>query len=115
MLALIGLALGVSNRKDGKLGGFVLGIGVVFVYYILLYSRALARSAGRIPPSFGAVARQHRARRGRHRAGALARRLGRSADPHQLPTFRRRPGRRRRSAAAGAPTAAAPGAWSSSS
>jgi LPS export ABC transporter permease LptF/LPS export ABC transporter permease LptG len=42
VLALIGLALGVSNRKDGKLASFVLGFGVIFVYYVLLYfSRAL--------------------------------------------------------------------------
>ena len=38
VLALIGVALGASNRKDGKLASFALGIGVVFVYYILLYS-----------------------------------------------------------------------------
>ena len=43
VLALIGLALGVSNRKDGKLASFVLGFAVIFVYYILLYfSRALS-------------------------------------------------------------------------
>jgi LPS export ABC transporter permease LptG len=42
VLALIGLALGVSNRKDGKLASFVLGFVVIFVYYVLLYfSRAL--------------------------------------------------------------------------
>jgi LPS export ABC transporter permease LptG/LPS export ABC transporter permease LptF len=43
VLALIGLALGVSNRKDGKLASFVLGFVVIFIYYILLYfSRALS-------------------------------------------------------------------------
>jgi LPS export ABC transporter permease LptG/LPS export ABC transporter permease LptF len=48
---LIGLALGVSNRKDGKLAGFVFGVGVIFVYYIFFYtSRGLAMG-GRIPPS----------------------------------------------------------------
>jgi len=47
---LIGLALGVSNRKDGKLAGFVFGIGVIFVYYIFFYtSRGLALG-GRIAP-----------------------------------------------------------------
>ena len=53
MLALIGVALGASNRKDGKLAGFALGTGVVFVYYIILYS---ARAGGvrrdACPPSF---------------------------------------------------------------
>ena len=47
MLALIGLALGVSNRKDGKLASFVLGFGVIFVYYVLLWtSRAWPSAAG---------------------------------------------------------------------
>ena len=31
--ALIGLALGVTNRKDGKLASFALGIGVIFAYF----------------------------------------------------------------------------------
>lgn len=54
VFALIGLALGVSNRKDGKLAGFVLGIGVIFVYYVLYYAfRGLAMS-GRISPSAAA-------------------------------------------------------------
>src|SRR5476649_1220574 len=38
VLALIGVALGASNSKDGKLASFALGSGVVFVYYVLLYS-----------------------------------------------------------------------------
>ena len=50
MLALIGLALGVSNRKEGKLASFALGIGVVFAYYVLLYSSRAAAFAGRLPP-----------------------------------------------------------------
>jgi LPS export ABC transporter permease LptG/LPS export ABC transporter permease LptF len=51
VLALIGLALGVSNRKDGKLASFVLGFAVIFVYYVLLYfSRALS-FGGWISPS----------------------------------------------------------------
>jgi LPS export ABC transporter permease LptG len=51
VLAMIGLALGVTNRKEGKLAGFVLGIGVLFVYYVLLFaSRGLALG-GRLSPS----------------------------------------------------------------
>jgi LPS export ABC transporter permease LptF/LPS export ABC transporter permease LptG len=37
IFGLIGLALGVSNRRDGKLASFVLGIGVIFSYYVLLW------------------------------------------------------------------------------
>jgi LPS export ABC transporter permease LptG len=52
VLGLIGLALGVSNRKDGKLASFALGTGVVFAYYVLLYSSRAAALAGRLPPGF---------------------------------------------------------------
>jgi LPS export ABC transporter permease LptG/LPS export ABC transporter permease LptF len=37
VFALIGLALGATNRRDGKLASFVIGVAIVFVYYILLY------------------------------------------------------------------------------
>jgi LPS export ABC transporter permease LptF/LPS export ABC transporter permease LptG len=50
VLALIGLALGASNRKDGKLASFAFGTGVVFVYYVLLYSSRAAALGGRLPP-----------------------------------------------------------------
>ena len=37
VFGLIGLALGVSNRRSGKLASFVVGIGVIFAYYVLLW------------------------------------------------------------------------------
>jgi LPS export ABC transporter permease LptF/LPS export ABC transporter permease LptG len=52
VLALIGLALGVTNRKEGKLAGFVLGIGVLFVYYVLLYAARGLAMGGRMSPAF---------------------------------------------------------------
>src|SRR5690606_23380895 len=33
VFALAGVALGLHTRKEGRLGGFALGIGVIFVYY----------------------------------------------------------------------------------
>ncbi len=49
VFALMGLALGVSNRREGKLASFVLGIAVIFVYYAVMWpSQALAK-AGKIP------------------------------------------------------------------
>jgi LPS export ABC transporter permease LptG/LPS export ABC transporter permease LptF len=46
VFAIIGLALGVTSRKDGKLASFALGIGVIFAYYIIMYSsRAMAKAA----------------------------------------------------------------------
>jgi LPS export ABC transporter permease LptG/LPS export ABC transporter permease LptF len=37
IFGLIGLALGATNRRDGKLASFVVGVAIVFVYYILLW------------------------------------------------------------------------------
>ena len=52
VLALIGVALGVSNRKDGKLAGFVVGIGVIFVYYMLLWTARAGAISGKLWPTF---------------------------------------------------------------
>jgi LPS export ABC transporter permease LptG/LPS export ABC transporter permease LptF len=46
---LVALGMGVSHRRDGRLAAFVLGIGVVFVYWTLMYiSEAIAK--GRLLP-----------------------------------------------------------------
>jgi LPS export ABC transporter permease LptG len=37
VFGLLGLALGVSHRRDGKLASFVLGILVIFVYYVIMW------------------------------------------------------------------------------
>jgi LPS export ABC transporter permease LptG/LPS export ABC transporter permease LptF len=37
VFGLIGLALGATNRRDGKLASFVIGVVIVFIYYILLW------------------------------------------------------------------------------
>jgi LPS export ABC transporter permease LptG/LPS export ABC transporter permease LptF len=54
VLALIGVGLGVSNRRDGKLAGFVVGIGVIFLYYVLLWMSRAGAIGGRIDPGFAA-------------------------------------------------------------
>lgn len=38
VFAVLGLALGASNRKDGKLAAFVLGIAVIFAYYVIMFT-----------------------------------------------------------------------------
>ncbi|MGQ0736421.1 MAG: LPS export ABC transporter permease LptG [Acidobacteriota bacterium] len=46
VFAILGVALGVSNRRDGKLASFVLGIGVIFAYYVIMFSsEAMAKGA----------------------------------------------------------------------
>jgi lipopolysaccharide export system permease protein len=54
VLALIGVGLGVSNRKDGKLAGFVIGIGVIFLYYVLLWTSRAGAISGVLIPGFAA-------------------------------------------------------------
>lgn len=37
VFAVIGLSLGLTVARDGKLAGFVVGIAVIFAYYVFLY------------------------------------------------------------------------------
>ena len=54
VLALVGIPLGLSSKKSGKSGGFVLTILLVFAYYVIsLIGVSLARQ-GRVPPWLGA-------------------------------------------------------------
>ena len=44
VFVLLGTAFGVSNRTDGRLASFALGIAFIFAYYVLMYqSEALAK------------------------------------------------------------------------
>jgi LPS export ABC transporter permease LptF/LPS export ABC transporter permease LptG len=54
VLALVGIPLGISSKKSGKSGGFVLTILLVFVYYVIsLVGVSLARQ-GHVAPWLGA-------------------------------------------------------------
>lgn len=54
VLALVGIPLGISSKKSGKSGGFVLTILLVFVYYVIsLVGVSMARQ-GRASPWLGA-------------------------------------------------------------
>ena len=48
--------MGVSNRRDGRLASFVLGIAVVFVYWVLMYMSEAIAKAGLLPYWFAWVA-----------------------------------------------------------
>ena len=37
VFAFIGLALGLTVARDGKLGGFVIGVVVIFAYYVVMF------------------------------------------------------------------------------
>ncbi|HEY2908505.1 MAG TPA: LptF/LptG family permease [Vicinamibacterales bacterium] len=49
VLGLLALALGVSNRKDGRLASFAIGFGIIFVYYILLWTSRAGALSGHLP------------------------------------------------------------------
>jgi LPS export ABC transporter permease LptG/LPS export ABC transporter permease LptF len=53
---LVALGMGVSNRRDGRLASFVLGICVVFVYWTLMYTAESIAKAGWFPYWFVWVA-----------------------------------------------------------
>jgi LPS export ABC transporter permease LptF/LPS export ABC transporter permease LptG len=101
VLAMVGIPLGLSSKKSGKSGGFVLTIALVFVYYFVsLLGVSLARQ-GKVGPMFGAwlanlvffVAGAILLRQAERRPIALsAFRFWGKRDPHrangQVPTFR---------------------------
>ncbi len=101
VLAMVGIPLGLSSKKSGKSGGFVLTIALVFVYYFVsLLGVSLARQ-GKVGPMFGAwlanivffIAGAILLRQAERRPISLsAFRLWGKRDPHrangQVPTFR---------------------------
>jgi len=50
VLGLFGLALGASHRRDGTLSSFVIGIVVIFAYYVLLENSSNLAKGGFVPP-----------------------------------------------------------------
>jgi LPS export ABC transporter permease LptG/LPS export ABC transporter permease LptF len=97
VFALIALALGLRVSRDGKLGGFVVGIGVIFAYYIAMFLAESLAKGHRIPAEyarwvpnlllgpFGIVALIWRAR---HAEGRLP--FGLRLPQLRLPAFARR-------------------------
>ena len=46
VFVLIGIGLGVTSRKDGRLASFALGLTVIFTYYVIMYgAEAMAKGA----------------------------------------------------------------------
>ncbi len=54
VLAMVGIPLGLSSKKSGKSGGFVLTIVLVFVYYFISLIGVSLAKQGRVGPAFGA-------------------------------------------------------------
>jgi LPS export ABC transporter permease LptF/LPS export ABC transporter permease LptG len=56
VFSLVALGLGVSHRRDGKMASLVLGVGVVFVYYLLMYGAQGVAKAEVLPGWFAWLA-----------------------------------------------------------
>jgi len=54
VFGLIGIALGATNRRDGALGSFVLGLVVIFAYYIPMYLGPSLAKGKLVAPWFAA-------------------------------------------------------------
>ncbi len=54
VLAMVGIPLGLSSKRSGKSGGFVLTIVLVFVYYFISLLGVSLAKQGRVGPAFGA-------------------------------------------------------------
>jgi LPS export ABC transporter permease LptF/LPS export ABC transporter permease LptG len=54
VFGLLAVGLGVTNRKDGKLASFVLGLAVIFAYYVIMFG-AEAMAKGALIPAWSAM------------------------------------------------------------
>jgi LPS export ABC transporter permease LptF/LPS export ABC transporter permease LptG len=54
VLAMVGIPLGLSSKKSGKSGGFVITIVLVFLYYFVSLIGVSLAKQGRVGPMFGA-------------------------------------------------------------
>jgi len=54
VFGLLGIALGATNRRDGALGSFVLGLVVIFAYYIPMYLGPSLAKGRLVAPWFAA-------------------------------------------------------------
>jgi LPS export ABC transporter permease LptF/LPS export ABC transporter permease LptG len=54
VLAMVGIPLGLSSKKSGKSGGFVLTIILVFLYYFISLVGVSLAKQGRVTPAVGA-------------------------------------------------------------
>ncbi len=50
---IVGLPLGITNRRGGKSSGFSLSIGIILIYYVMLNNGEALAAAGKIGPAVG--------------------------------------------------------------
>jgi LPS export ABC transporter permease LptG len=50
---VLGLPLGITNRRGGKSSGFSLSIAIILFYYVLIINAEHLAASGKIPPAIG--------------------------------------------------------------
>ena len=55
-LGFLGMSLGISTRKGGKTSGFVISLGIIFVYYVLMTAGRNLIIKGAVTPFWGSWA-----------------------------------------------------------
>jgi LPS export ABC transporter permease LptG/LPS export ABC transporter permease LptF len=50
---VLGLPLGITNRRGGKSSGFSLSIGIIVFYYVMINNGEQLAGSGRVPPAVG--------------------------------------------------------------
>jgi LPS export ABC transporter permease LptG/LPS export ABC transporter permease LptF len=53
VFGILGLPLGITNRRGGKSSGFSLSIGIVLIYYVMITNGEQLAAAGKISPAIG--------------------------------------------------------------
>ncbi|HUP46729.1 MAG TPA: LptF/LptG family permease, partial [Thermoanaerobaculia bacterium] len=53
VFGILGLPLGITNRRGGKSSGFSLSIGIILFYYIMINNGEHLAANGRVPPAVG--------------------------------------------------------------
>ena len=53
VFGILGLPLGITNRRGGKSSGFSLSIGIILFYYVMINNGEHLAASGRVPPVVG--------------------------------------------------------------
>src|SRR5438128_11913574 len=53
VFGILGLPLGITNRRGGKSSGFSLSIGIILFYYILINNGEAMAQSGKVSPAIG--------------------------------------------------------------
>ena len=53
VFGILGLPLGITNRRGGKSSGFSLSVAIILVYYVMITAGEQMASAGKVSPAIG--------------------------------------------------------------